>query len=154
MTLSKQRKISKLICMKVTLKRIDENFNFEATGQSPQKNYLDAGESIGGQNKGSRPMEMLLMGLGGCSAIDVILILKKQKQHIDDLEIEVSGERQELEGTKMSPFKTMHIHFKFQGKIDANKIERAINLSMEKYCSATAQFQSSAVITHSYQLNS
>lgn len=140
--------------MKVTLKRIDDDFNFEAIGQSPQKNYLDAGEAIGGHNKGSRPMEMLLMGLGGCSAIDVILILKKQKQRIDDLEIEVSGERYEIPGTSMTPFKTMHIHFKFQGEIDQKKIERAINLSMEKYCSATAQFRCSADITHSFELNS
>ncbi len=139
--------------MKVVLKRIDDAFNFEASGQSPQKNYLDASESIGGQNKGSRPMEMLLMGLGGCSAIDVILILKKQKQQIDDLEIEVSGEREEIPDTNMSPFKSMHIHFKFKGIIDENKIERAIRLSMEKYCSATAQFRSSATITHSFDLN-
>lgn len=140
--------------MKVTLKRIDNDFNFEATGQSDVKNYLDAGENIGGHNKGSRPMEMLLMGLGGCSAIDVILILKKQKQQIDDLIIEVSGERTTIEGTSMTPFKTMHIHFIFTGEIDENKIERAIKLSMEKYCSATAQFQSSAEITHSFELNS
>lgn len=139
--------------MKVILKRIDDDFNFEATGQSTQKNFLDAGEAVGGHNKGARPMEMLLMGLGGCTAIDVILILKKQKQQIDDLEIEVSGERQEIEGTKMTPFKTMHIHFKFKGEIDHRKIERAINLSMEKYCSATAQFRSSATISHSFELN-
>ncbi len=138
--------------MKVTLKRIDENFNFEATGQSSVKNYMDAGEAIGGQNKGARPMEMLLMGLGGCTSIDVTLILKKQKQQIDDLTIEVSGERTEIEGTQMTPFKSMNIHFIFTGDIDEKKIERAINLSMEKYCSATAQFQCSATITHSFEL--
>lgn len=139
--------------MKITLTRIDDGFNFEAVGQSPQKNYLDAGEDNGGQNKGSRPMEMLLMGLGGCSAIDVIMILKKQKQVIEDLTIEVSGEREEIPGTSMKPFTSMHIKFMFKGDIDASKIERAINLSMEKYCSATAQFRGSVEITHSYELN-
>jgi putative redox protein len=138
--------------MKVTLKRIDDSFNFEATGQSSVKNYMDAGEAIGGQNNGARPMEMLLMGLGGCTAIDVTLILKKQKQQIDDLTIEVSGERTEIEGTQMTPFKSMNIHFIFTGEIDEKKIERAINLSMEKYCSATAQLQCSATITHSFEL--
>lgn len=138
--------------MKVILKRIDDNFNFEASGQSEIKNYMDAGEAVGGQNKGSRPMEMLLMGLGGCTAIDVTIILKKQKQVIDDLTIEVSGEREEIEGTKMSPFKSMNIHFIFTGNIDEKKIEKAIGLSMEKYCSATAQFQCSSEITHSYEL--
>ena len=113
---------------------------------------MDAGEAIGGQNNGARPMEMLLMGLGGCTAIDVTLILKKQKQQIDDLTIEVSGERMEIEGTQMTPFKSMNIHFIFTGEIDEKKIERAINLSMEKYCSATAQFQCSATITHSFEL--
>ena len=138
--------------MKVTLKRIDENFNFEATGQSSVKNYMDAGEAVGGQNKGSRPMEMLLMGLGGCTAIDVTIILKKQKQQIDDLTIEVSGERQEIEGTKMTPFKSMNIHFIFTGEIDAKKIERAIDLSMDKYCSVSKMLEPTVEITNSFEI--
>lgn len=139
--------------MKVTLSRIDDDFNFEAEGLSSTKNYIDAGENIGGHGKGARPMEMLLMGLGGCMAIDVILILKKQKQIIEDLIIDVSGERVEIEGTNMSPFRKIHLLFTLKGKIESKKVERAINLSLEKYCSATAQFRDSATITATFEIN-
>ncbi|MFN3589023.1 MAG: OsmC family protein [Spirosomataceae bacterium] len=140
--------------MKVTLKRVDDAFHFEAMGVSGVPNHIDANPEIGGANAGARPMEMLLMGLGGCSAIDVILILKKQRQILEDIQIEVSGERQKIEGTEMSPFTSMHIHFILTGDLDTQKVEKAIQMSMEKYCSATAQFQSSAQITHSFDIRS
>jgi putative redox protein len=98
-------------------------------------------------------MEMLLMGLGGCAAIDVILILKKQRQVIEDLRISVDGERVKIEGTEMSPFSKINIHFAFKGQLDQVKIERAIQLSMEKYCSATAQFSPTSEITHTLKIN-
>lgn len=138
--------------MKVDLKRVDDDFHFEAIGASNVIVNLDAAENIGGHNKGARPMELLLMGLGGCSAIDVILILKKQKQVIKDLSIEVTGERVTIEGTQMSPFKSINVHFKLVGQVDPLKLEKAIGLSMEKYCSATAQLRDSAVITHSSEI--
>lgn len=138
--------------MKVELIRKDDAFHFEAKGASGVVNHIDANVDIGGHNQGARPMEMLLMGLGGCTAIDVILILKKQRQQIDDLKITVEGERVKIEGTEMSPFRKINIHFAFKGVIDKEKAERAIKLSMEKYCSATAQFSPSAEITHSFEV--
>lgn len=138
--------------MKVLLKRVDDAFHFEASGQSGVVNHIDAGENVGGHNLGARPMEMLLMGLGGCTSIDVILILQKQKQALEDIQIEVSGERETIEGTNMSPFRKINIHFLLKGNLDAKKVERAISLSMEKYCSATAQLSCSAEITHSYEI--
>jgi putative redox protein len=93
------------------------------------------------------------MGLGGCTAIDVILILQKQRQQIQDLKISLTGERVKIEGTEMTPFRTINIHFTLEGELDANKVKRAIVLSMEKYCSATAQFQESAKITHTATVN-
>ncbi len=142
----------KTIFMKVILNRVDDAFHFEAVGASGIANHIDANVDIGGHNLGTRPMEMLLMGLGGCTAIDVVLILKKQRQEITDLKIEVSGEREKIAGTQMSPFRKINVHFIFEGKLDAEKVEKAIILSMEKYCSATAQLSASAEITHTFSI--
>jgi putative redox protein len=139
--------------MEVVLKRIDQDFHFEAVGSSPVPVHIDAAEGIGGHNAGARPMELLLMGLGGCTAIDVILILKKQRQIIEDFQIRLSGTREKIEGTEKTPFRTIHIQFELKGQIDGSKALRAIQMSMEKYCSATAQLEPSSLITHTLLLN-
>ena len=139
--------------MEVLLNRIDQDFHFEATGSSPIPVHIDAAEGIGGHNAGSRPMELLLMGLGGCTAIDVILILKKQRQIVDDFQIRVQGDREKIEGTEKTPFRQINIQFELKGQIDGNKALKAIQLSMDKYCSATAQLEPSATITHSLLIN-
>ncbi|MEA5139437.1 OsmC family protein [Arcicella rigui] len=138
--------------MQVELVRVDDAFHFQANGMSGVAVDIDAAENIGGHNAGSRPMELLLMGLGGCTAIDVILIMKKQRQVIEDLKISVSGERVKIEGTEMTPFRKINVHFKFKGNIVEAKAQKAIELSMEKYCSATAQFSGSAEITHTFEI--
>jgi len=140
--------------MEVILKRIDDDFHFEGIGSSNVPVHIDAAEGIGGHNAGARPMELLLMGLGGCMAIDVILILKKQRQSIEDFEIRISGNREKIEGTEKTPFKEINIEFQLKGNIDGKKALKAIQLSMEKYCSATAQLETSAIITHTLVLNS
>lgn len=139
--------------MKVQLSRKDQDFHFEAKGASDIVVNIDAGENIGGHNAGARPMELLLMGLGGCSSIDLILILKKQRQKLIDIKLEIEGYREKIEGTEMSPFKEIHIKFKLYGELSEQKVEKAIALSMEKYCSATAQLAPSANITTSYTIN-
>ncbi len=139
--------------MTVEINRVDQDFHFEAKGASGIVVNIDAGENIGGHNAGARPMELLLMGLGGCTAIDVILILKKQRQALKDLKMRIDGEREKIEGTEMMPFRKINIHFIFMGDLDAKKAEKAIELSMEKYCSATAQLSCSATITHSFEIN-
>jgi putative redox protein len=139
--------------MKVELVRVGDGFHFEGSGSSGVKIHTDGSPEIGGQNMGVRPMELLLMGLASCSAIDVVLILKKQKQDITDFKILADGDREEEEGTKRSPFRKVHLTFQFKGNnLDENKINRAIGLSMEKYCSATAQFEALAAITHSVEI--
>jgi putative redox protein len=140
--------------MEVVLKRLDDDFHFEGMGTSSVPVHIDAAEGIGGHNVGARPMELLLMGLGGCMAIDVILILKKQRQSIDDFQIRISGTREKIEGTEKTPFREINIQFELKGAIDGNKALKAIQLSMEKYCSATAQLEPSATITHTLVLNS
>ena len=140
--------------MEVVLKRLDDDFHFEGMGTSSVPVHIDAAEGIGGHNAGARPMELLLMGIGGCTAIDVILILKKQRQAIEDFQIRISGIREKIEGTEKTPFREINIQFELKGAIDGNKALKAIQLSMEKYCSATAQLEPSATITNTLVLNS
>jgi len=139
--------------MEVVLNRLDQDFHFEAKGSSPIPVHIDAAEGIGGHNAGARPMELLLMGLGGCTAIDVILILKKQRQVVEDFQIRVSGDREKIEGTEKTPFRHINIQFELKGQIDGSKALKAIQMSMDKYCSATAQLEPSSTITHTLVLN-
>jgi putative redox protein len=139
--------------MEVVLNRLDQDFHFEAKGSSPIPVHIDAAEGIGGHNAGARPMELLLMGLGGCTAIDVILILKKQRQVVEDFQIRVSGDREKIEGTEKTPFRQINIQFELKGSIDGAKALKAIQMSMDKYCSATAQLEPSSTITHTLVLN-
>lgn len=138
--------------MRVEINRVDDAFHMTGSGSSASLVHIDASENIGGHNLGSRPMELLLMGLGGCTSIDVILMLKKQKQEIKGFRVVLDGDREKIEGTEMSPFRKINIHFEVKGTVDEKKLERAIKLSMEKYCSATAQFQGSAEITHTFEI--
>ncbi|UHG90289.1 OsmC family protein [Spirosoma oryzicola] len=137
--------------MQVELVRVDDAFHFEAVGTSGVAQHIDAATDIGGHNAGARPMEMLLMGLAGCSAIDVILILQKQKQVIEDFRLKVDGLREK--GATPAPFKKIHITYLLKGQLSEDKVKRAIDLSMDKYCSATAQFRPSAEITYSFEIS-
>lgn len=137
--------------MQVELVRVDDAFHFEAVGKSGVVQHIDAATDIGGHNAGARPMEMLLMGLAGCSAIDVILILQKQKQVIEDFRMKVDGLREK--GAIPAPFQKIHITYILKGELNPDKVKRAIDLSMDKYCSATAQLRPTAEITYSLELN-
>lgn len=138
--------------MRIELKRLDDSFHFEAKSETGNIAYMDAGEDNGGHNKGVRPMQMLLMGLGGCSAIDIVLILKKQRQVIEDFTISIDGERQQ--GAEPSLWETIQIHFKFKGQIDKEKAERAVQLSLEKYCSVSKTLEiAGAKITYKISVN-
>ena len=124
--------------MKISLKRVDDAFNFEAVNEDGRTVLIDAAEKTGGRNRGVRPMQMLLMGAAGCAAIDIVSILKKQKQEIVGFDIEAEGER-EIPAVKneAAVFNDVRIHFRLAGKIDPTKAKRAVELSMEKYCSAS-----------------
>lgn len=121
--------------MRIELKRLDDAFQFEAISETGNVAQMDVGQNMGGHNKGVRPMQMLIMGLGGCAAVDVVIILKKQKQIIDDFTITIDGEREHDKVPSL--WENINIHFKLRGKIDKAKAERAVELSMEKYCSVS-----------------
>jgi putative redox protein len=118
----------------IQLSRVHGDFGFEAKDQNGHSIKMDSSPESGGQN--FRPMQTLLIGLGGCSAIDVISILKKQRQDVVDYKMTISGEREA--GTEPSLWKSINIDFHLYGNIDPDKASRAVNLSVNKYCSVAA----------------
>ncbi len=139
--------------MRINLKRLDSDFNFQAINEDGNSVLIDGAPAIGGHNKGMRPMQLLLSALGGCSAIDIISILRKQKQEIESFDIEVDGDREPVGIEGYSLFKTIEVHFIFKGNLDKDKVDRAVKLSMEKYCSVTKTLEPTAKITYKVTLN-
>lgn len=137
--------------MEINLKRVSGKFNFEAVNPSQHKVQLDANPSIGGEDKGFRPMEMLLIGLGGCSGIDMVNILEKQRQVIEDIAIQIQATRHDDQVPAI--FKTIQIHYQFKGDLDESKIQKALTLTFEKYCSVAKILEHSAEIQFTYSLN-
>jgi putative redox protein len=119
--------------MKFTLQRIDDAFNMEAQDEAGHKVLMDSSVENGGKGNGIRPMQMLMMGLGGCSAIDVVMILKKQRQEVTDFHIEIEGAREKDKEPAL--WEKAHVIFHLKGNIDPDKAARAVELSMNKYCS-------------------
>ena len=111
---------------------------------------MDGAPANGGRNAGARPMEVVLMGLGGCTTFDVMSILKKTRQQVTDCVVELQGERADA---VPSVYTSIHVHFKVYGiNLDDAKVERAVKLSAEKYCSASLMLsQGNVEITHSFE---
>jgi putative redox protein len=120
----------------IEITRVDDAFAMEARDANGHSLRMDAATAIGGHESGIRPMQTLLMGLGGCSSVDVISILKKQKQEVTSFRMQVEGERES--GKEPSLWKKAHIRFFLEGNIDKEKAERACALSIDKYCSVAA----------------
>lgn len=124
---------------------------FDATSGSGHTLTMDGPPDHGGKNQGPRPMEMLLIGVGGCSAFDVIHILKKARQDVTDCEAQLSAERVD---DVPAVFRKIHIHFVVKGNnLKENQVKRAVELSAEKYCSASIMLGRAGVeISHSYEI--
>jgi putative redox protein len=121
---------------RIELTRIEGDFGFEARDANGHTARMDSSAETGGQEFGIRPMQMLLMGLGGCSGIDIVSILKKQRQTVEDFSMVIEGEREK--GKEPSLWENIHIVFILKGAIDPDKAKKACALSMEKYCSVAA----------------
>jgi len=135
--------------MKVTLERKNTEYLLEAKGASGIPVMIDnKGSDV---VQGSSPMELILMGVGGCSAIDIIHILKKQRQEITSYRVDVEGVRYDLDDAK--PFKSMSCHVMLEGDMDPAKVQRAADLSFNKYCSVSKTFDSVVDITFTVSLN-
>lgn len=126
------------------------NFCFESHSGSGHTVTMDGPPEHGGDNKGPRPMEMLLLGMGGCTAFDVVQILNKGRAGLTACRIKLTAERA---GEDPKVFTEIHVHFEFEGdNIKEPLIKRAIELSAEKYCSASIMLGETADITHSYEI--
>ncbi|HXI00356.1 MAG TPA: OsmC family protein [Sphingobacteriaceae bacterium] len=138
--------------MKVTLKRVNDAVHFEADGSaSGVKVHIDGSPEIGGQGLGARPMELVLMALASCSSLDLVSILKKQRQVITDFSVDVDAQRRE---TAPNIFTKIHMNFNLQGEIDMQKAERAAELAVKKYCSVHDMLVAGGVeITYVIKIN-
>ncbi len=136
--------------MRVSLKRLNQGAHLEALNEVGNKISIDGSPAVGGLDLGFRPMQLLLAGLGGCSTMDVINILNKQKQDLKDIQIVVDGEREQ--GVEPSLFRDIHVHFTLFGSIDPEKAKKAIDLSMTKYCSVAKTLEASAKITYDFEI--
>jgi putative redox protein len=133
--------------MKVRVKWVEE-VSFLAQSESGHAVLMDGPPEGGGRNLGPRPMEMVLMGTAGCSAYDVIHILKKSRADVRDCVVDVDAERAD---TEPKVFTKIHLHYTVTGKdLKPEQVERAIKLSAEKYCSASIMLAKSAIITHDF----
>lgn len=120
--------------MRVTLTKVGPAA-FEAEASSGGKLVVDGSPAIGGEGRGMRPMEVFLSAIASCSAMDVVSILRKQRQPLEDLRIEIEGERADA---VPAPFTRVTMIFTARGAVDPHKLERAVSLSVEKYCSVRA----------------
>lgn len=135
--------------MKARVKWLD-HMSFVGESGSGHSVVMDGAPEAGGRNLGVRPMEMLLLGLGGCSSFDVVMILQKSRQAISDCEVLLEAERAN-EDPKV--FTRIHMHFIVKGhNLSTDKVERAVKLSAEKYCSASMMLGKTAEITHDFEV--
>lgn len=135
--------------MKATI-TLQEGSTFEGVAGSGHRVTMDVAPEVGGRNLGLRPMEMVLLGLGGCTAIDVLHMLRKGRQPITDMRVELDAERAD---DVPKVFTRIHVHFVLTGAgLDPHKIERAIKLSANKYCSASMMLNKTAEMTHDFEI--
>jgi len=135
--------------MKARIKWI-EGMAFMAESDSGHAIVMDGAPDIGGRNLGPRPMEMVPMGAGGCTSIDVVMILQKSRQDVVDCQVELTAERA---AAHPKVFTNIHFHFIVKGRaLKPEVVERAINLSAEKYCSATIMLAQTAAVTYDFEI--
>ncbi|MGB5395953.1 MAG: OsmC family protein [Gammaproteobacteria bacterium] len=135
--------------MKATVKWLD-NMSFVGESGSGHSVVMDGPPEAGGRNMGVRPMEMVLLGMGGCTAFDVVMILKRSRQDIVDCHVELEAERA-AEVPRV--FTKIHVHYIIKGRqLNEKQVERAVNLTAEKYCSVSIMLAAVAKVTHDYEI--
>jgi putative redox protein len=136
--------------MKIKIEKLDGDLHMEASNEEGGKIRMDGTREIGELEGGMSPMQLLLAAAGGCSTIDIIRILKKQRQDIKNIHIDVEGDRQKVK--TYSEYKTIHMHYIIEGNLDPAKVERAIELSVGKYCSVSKTLEKTSKITYSFEI--
>ncbi len=135
--------------MKARVKWLD-HMTFVGESESGHSVVMDGPPAAGGRNLGIRPMEMILLGLGGCSSFDVVSILKKSRQNITNCQVEITAERAE---TDPKVYTKIHAHFVVEGKdLNEKQVAKAVSLSADKYCSVSIMLAATVDITHDYEI--
>jgi putative redox protein len=137
--------------IKVDLERKNDAVLFEAVNEQGNRFLIDGTEKIGGVAGGFRPMQLLLAAIAGCSVMDIVSILKKQKQDIQDLKIETIGDRED--DKTPSVYTGIHLLFKFTGELDEKKVARAVSLGVDKYCSVGEMLKKTAQVSYDIEIN-
>jgi len=135
--------------MKISIKKTEKNFAFVARNEEASM-MLNAGSKLEEGNTGFRPMETVLVAVGTCMAIDIMQILVKQRQSVNDFEMTVEGERKT--GGTSSPFTGVNMHLLIAGKVDEEKLQKAIDLSKDKYCSVYHSLHSDINLNVSFSI--
>ena len=135
--------------MQVELHRVNDRVHFRAQNADGNTIEIDGAERVGGEGAGFRPMQLALSALASCSVMDLIPILEKQRQSVDDVQIVASGERADR---TPSPFTSVNLHYVLTGEIDPQKARRAVELALYKYCSVGEMLQATVTITYSFEI--
>ncbi|MEZ5053387.1 MAG: OsmC family protein [Chitinophagales bacterium] len=135
--------------MKIEIERVNDKVHLEAKNEQGIVVHMDGSPEIGGEDLGARPMQLVLMALGGCTSMDVLSMLKKMREDVKSYKVTVDAERAT---EHPMVFTKAHIHYVLQGNLKIENVERAIQLSMDKYCSVTHILNKTATITHSFEI--
>ena len=136
--------------MKIHLKRVNDIVRFEASNERGHTVLIEGGKSVGGEGLAPYPTELFMMSQASCTAIDVVELLKKMRQPLQHIEIELDGQRAQDQVPKL--FTHIHMHFKLYGDIQSSKADKAISLSVEKYCTVTKMIDHIAKVTYSFDI--
>lgn len=136
--------------MNVKLSRLNDRVHFVAQNPEGNEIHIDGAPGVGGEEAGFRPMQLLLASVASCASMDLVDILRKQRAGMEDVEIEVSGERDH--DATPSPFTKIHLHFRLFGEVDRTKAERALDLAVNKYCSVGETVRGVAEIDYDYEI--
>ena len=135
--------------MKVEIERVNNKVHLEAKNEQGVIVHMDGSPEIGGEDLGARPMQLVLMALGGCTSMHMLSMLKKMREEVKGYKVTVDAERAT---EHPMVFTKIHIHNTLEGNLKKENVEKAINLSMDKYCSVTHMLNSTATITHSFEI--
>jgi len=135
--------------MQIEIERVNDAVHLQAKNEQGIIVHMDGSPDIGGENLGVRPMQMVLMALGGCTSMDVLSMLKKMREEVKGYKVIVDADRAT---EHPMVFTKIHIHFILEGNLKKENVEKAIRLSMDKYCSVTHMLNKTADITHDYEI--
>jgi len=135
--------------MKITLKQLNDAVHFRATNVDGNTIDMDGSPEIGGEGKGVRPKQVLLMSMAGCSSIDVVTFLKKMRQPIENLEVEATAE---MVDAVPAVFKSVHLHYKIWGDVKPDKAQKVLDMSLGTYCSVSKMIEPTVEITYDFEI--